>query len=149
MRSIGHELVSLLTVLSVPVAIAFVFPYDAVHFKPQRGLDSCESLAAFVSLTEDEQLTAMRSAKTAWQVDSDGVRRLRVDLSLGELPDDAAATFLDVGVVPSRSPASLVEYAPPAYPRTLAAPPAARLAKDEAAPVPQPPFPKSELLKLD
>jgi len=149
MRSFRGELASLLTVLAVPVSIALVFPYGAVGFVPRPDRPARASSAAFVELTDEVQAVAMRSAKTSWQGDAGGVRTLRVDLSVGELPEDPAAVSMDIGVTPSRSAAAPVAYPPAAYPSALAAPPAARLLREDAEAERKRAFPKSELLKID
>ena len=149
MRKLRSELMSILTVLAVTVAVALTFPFGAVGFRPRPDRARPRSSAAFVVMSADEQATAMRAAKTSWQVDAGGVRRLRVDLSVGELPEDPAASSMDIGVRPSRSVVPTVGYQPSAYPLTQAAAPCAGISRAEAEPVREPPFPKAELLKLD
>jgi len=149
MKGFSGELMSLFTVLAIPASIALVFPYGAVGFVPRPDVKAKPSSAAFVELTDEVQALAMRSAKTSWQGDAGGVRSLRADLSVGELPEDPAAVSMDIGVTPSRSTARPVDYSPAAYPSALAAPPAARLVREEGEPERPLPFPKSELLKID
>lgn len=149
MKGIRHELATLATVLAVPAALALVFPYGAIGFRPASRAEASRSSAAFVEMTMEEQEAAMRAAKTSWQVDSGNARRLRADLSVGVLPEDVSPISLDAVIGPSRSAVPVVPYGPEAHPRSLAAPAARRIANDvkpEAAP---PAFPKEDLLKLD
>ena len=149
MRDFRHEFLSLLTVLAVPAAIALVFPYSAIGFKPRTSAVRGSPSAAFVVITPAEQEQAMRSAKSSWQGDAGGVRRLRVDLSVGVLPENETSISADVGAEPSRSAATRVDYVPAAYPPSRAALPAGRLPKAETETAREPAFPKSELLKID
>lgn len=149
MKKLRAELMSILTVLAVTVAVALTFPFGAVGFSPRPDRSRPQSSAAFVVMTEAEQALAMRSAKTSWQVDAGGVRRLRVDLSVGELPEGPTASSMDIGVRPTRSAVSTVGYHPAAYPLTQAAAPCAGIPKADAEPVRELPFSKAELLKLD
>lgn len=149
MRSLSRELMSVLTVVALSVAVVLVFPFDAVGFRPQRAPVSQSASAAFVSMTAEEQVAAMRSARTAWQVDSVGVRRLRADLSVGELPEDPSTSSLKVGLKPVRVGLQPVGYGLQAYPCTQAAPAAAPIAKPKDEPETRPAFSREELLKLD
>ena len=149
MKPVQVDLTSFLTVLTVTAAVALAFPYGAVGFRPAPDAGRPQASAAFVVMSADEQATAMRAAKTSWQVDAGGVRRLRVDLSVGELPEDPAASSMDIGVRPSRSAVPPTGYRPAAYPRSFAAPPAAALPKTAGETARELPFAKSELLKID
>ena len=149
MKGVRHELFALLTVLSVPVAIVLAFPFSAVSFTPRQLSGRCSPSAAFVVITPAEQEQAMRSAKSSWQGDAGGVRRLRADLSVGVLPENDKSISADVGAEPSRSAATRVDYVPAAYPPSQGALPAGRLPKAETETAREPAFPKSELLKID
>ena len=85
MRGIGRELLPLLTVFAIAAAIVSVFPYGAIGFKA-RSTSQPAPAAAFITLSDKEEETAMRSAKTSWQGDADSSLRVRADLSFGELP---------------------------------------------------------------
>lgn len=149
MKWFTQELMSMLTVVAISVAVVLAFPFDAVGFRPRAVRAVQSASAAFVSMTAEEQAAAMQSARTAWQVDSVGVRRLRVDLSVGELPEDPSTTALKVGLKPVRSGLKPVGYEPCAYPRTQAAATAVPIAKPKDEPETRPPFPREDLLKLD
>lgn len=86
MRKFRRDLFSLLTVLTVILAVVAVFPFDGLRFRAAASVARPAS-AAFVTLTESEEAEALQVAKTAWQVDASGLRRLRVSLTVGELPE--------------------------------------------------------------
>ena len=148
MRSVGRELVSLALMASVPVAIALVFPYEAMNFRAERGGES-RAACAFVTLGEEEERAALASARTAWQVDSRSVRRLRVDLSSGELPLAPVRPVLPSRPQRGEGAASETTYVPNALPPTVAAPAPTVIAPDTAAPAAKPAFSRDELLKID
>ena len=86
MRGIRHEVFTLALVASVPVALALVFPYDALGFRPAPCAGAAQASCAFVSLVAAEERAVLAAARTAWQVDSKSVTGLRLDLSAGDLP---------------------------------------------------------------
>lgn len=149
MKSVRLELASVLTVLAVPAALALVFPYGAIGFRPGKRPSRPAASAAFVTLSDEEQALAMRSAKSAWQVDVSGERQMRADLSVGDLPEDPSFATLDVAAGPSRSKRSIVESPLAAYPRTSAAPAAKPIAREADADKRVSAFAKSDLLKID
>lgn len=149
MRIVGPEMRSTLTVLAVCLAIACVFPYGAIGFRPRSDAERVSPSAAFVSLTDEQQGAAMLAARTSWQVNAGGVRQLRTDLSVGELPGNDLNRAVDIGVRPSRSALKPVECPKAAYPSGLAAPPAGRIAPQKINETSSPVFSKSELLKIE
>ena len=86
MRGIRHEVFTLALVASVPVALALVFPYDALGFRPAPCAGAAQASCAFVALDAAEERAVLAAARTAWQVDSKSVAGLRIDLSSGDLP---------------------------------------------------------------
>lgn len=149
MKPVRLELSSVLTVLSVPAALSFVFPFGAIGFRPASRPAPSGASAAFVAMSDEEQVQAMRSAKTSWQVNASGERMLRADLSVGELPEDPSLSSLEIVSGPTRSPRSVVDSPLAAYPRSLAAPAVKRIPREAEAESRPPAFPKSELLKID
>lgn len=85
MKSIRAEMASLLTVLVVPCLVAWVFPYGALEFRATAH-DATPSSAAFVKLTDQQEVMLLTTAKSAWRVDAQGVRHLRADLAVWDLP---------------------------------------------------------------
>jgi len=145
---VGHELASALTVLALPMALALSLPYGAIGFSAAERPRPPSATAAFVVLSAEAEEAAMRSAKSSWQVNAGGVRRMRVDLSVGELPTDRHRPLVGVCPVAVAAEPPPVAYALPPLVPSRAAPAPARIvddgpARDERA------FPREELLKID
>ena len=149
LRSLRHEAISLLEVAVIPVAIAFVFPYEAVGFHADKRNQESGPSCAFVVLSEAEERVALAAARTSWQVGAKGVQRLRTDISSGELPP--APIRLVMPTRPKRVEVfAPVEYTPNALPPTVAAPAPAAIAPEvEQDPDVKRVFSKEELLKID
>ena len=149
LRSLRHEAISLLEVAVIPVAIAFVFPYEAVGFHADKRNQESGPSCAFVVLSEAEERVALAAARTSWQVGAKGVQRLRTDISSGELPP--APIRLVMPTRPKRDEVfAPVEYTPNALPPTVAAPAPAAIAPEvEQDPDVKRVFSKEELLKID
>lgn len=149
LRSLRHEAISLLEVAVIPVAIAFVFPYEAVGFHADKRNQESGPSCAFVVLSEEEERVALAAARTSWQVGAKGVQRLRTDISSGELPP--APIRLVMPTRPKRgTSAAPAEYTPNMLPPTVAAPPPAAIAPD-AVPdhASKQAFSREELLRID
>ena len=148
LRSLRHEAISLLEISVIPVAIALLFPYDAVGFRANERESGRRSSCAFVTLTDEEERVALAAARTAWQVDAKGVKWMKPESGPGELPPMPV-----VFVIPERpvrgTSAAPAEYTPNSLPPTVAAPPPAVIAPDEnmGAEAKQT-FSKEDLLKL-
>ena len=148
LRSLRHEAISLLEISVIPVAIALLFPYNAVGFRANERESGRRSSCAFVTLTDEEERVALAAARTAWQVDAKGVKWMKPESGPGELPPMPV-----VFVIPERpvrgTSAAPAEYTPNSLPPTVAAPPPAVIAPDEnmGAEAKQT-FSKEDLLKL-
>lgn len=149
MKGIRQELSSMLTVLAVPISLAFVFPYGSLNRTSAGRHDAGGASSAFVELTPHLQELALRAAKTSWQADSVESRRWHADLYVGDLPDDQAAAPIELAIAPARSAVRLVGYEPEPHPDSLAAPAVKRRAERAAAVPSSPVFPKDELLKIE
>ena len=146
MRGIGREILPIVVVLAIPSAIVSVFPYGAIGFRAKTPSPKTPS-AAFVTLSAEEEETAMRAAKTSWQGDADSCLRVRADLSFGELPAAKEEPVLEVGER-SRPPRfGDVGWEPPPFLPSRAAPPPRPIPPDEAQRE-DPPFPREALLSL-
>ena len=147
LRSLRHEAILLFEIAVIPIAIAFVFPYEAVGFRAEKRERGSRTSFAFVVLSEDEERVALAAARTSWQVGAKGVKRLRTDISSGELPP--APIRLVMPTRPKRDEVfAPVEYTPNALPPTVAAPAPAAIAP-EAAGAQKQAFSREELLKID
>lgn len=144
----SSELLRIGMVLSVPLAIAAVFPYQSLAFKARACGDSERAFVAFVKLDDEAERNAIRSAKSSLRGETTRLQRLRADLSFGELPAEpdepvVARPGRRTGVVPQP-----VEFGTPVYrPSAAAARPVAIKGQDPAAA--ELVFSRAELLKLD
>ena len=147
LRSLRHEAILLFEIAVIPVAIAFVFPYEAVGFRAEKREQGSRPSFAFVVLSEEEERVALAAARTSWQVGAKGVKGLRTDISSGELPP--APIRLVMPTRPKRDEVfAPVEYTPNALPPTVAAPAPAAISPEAAAAQKQA-FSREELLKID
>lgn len=144
----GSELLRVGMVLSVPLAIAAVFPYPSLAFKARARDDSAPAFVAFVKLDGEAERNAIKAAKSTLRGETARLQRLRADLSFGELPAEpdepvVARPGRRTGVVPQP-----VEFGAPAYrPSAAAARPLPIEGQGAAAEASA--FPREELLKLD
>ena len=146
MRSLGSELLSVATVLAVPLGLAAVFPYGALGFSPVRATDRPpRPSAAIVFLDEAAVARTLRAAKTMSRNTEGG--RLSVDLLSADLPGTEAAPMMSAGSRPRTDALPVVENGiPPFLPSRRAAAPvriSVETGRDDA------PFPRTELLKLN
>lgn len=146
MRSLGSELLSVATVLAVPLGLAAVFPYGALGFSPVRTVDRpSRPSAAIVFLDEAAVARTLRAAKTMSRNTEGG--RLSVDLLSADLPGTEAAPMMSAGLRPRTDVLPVVENGiPPFLPSRRAAAPvriSVETGRDDA------PFPRTELLKLN
>ena len=148
MRGLAGEILSLITVLAIPVGIAAVFPLEVAGFRARtpRPATPC---AAFVTLSADEEAAAMRAAKTSWQGDVGSVPRIRADLFIGELPGGAERESLDVSARSRPPRAQDISWTPPPYLPSLAAPPPRPVPADAAPDETVQAFSRAELLSLE
>lgn len=147
MKGIVGELASLFTVLAIPAGIAAIFPFSAIEFRA-RPVAPREPSVAFVTLSAEDETAAMRAAKTSWQGNAGNILRVRADLFLGDLPDGAEKATLDVAERSRPPRARDVDWAPPPYLPSLAAPPPQAIPEDAPDEEVQA-FPREELLSLE
>ena len=147
MKDVRREFLSLLTALSLPIAVFLVLPYSSLWFAPADAPDAPAPFAAFVGLTPEQEAQAMRRAKSGGQGESAGLAFRPADLILSALPDDAPPPIVRLSDR-ARPPApARVGFRPTPYLPTCAAPaPAVIPAEGDAPPGG---FTKEELLKLD
>ena len=147
-RSLRHEIAGLAVLSAVPVALLLVFPYEAMSFRAAEGLRDVRPVCAFVTLGEEAEHAALAAARTSWQVDSRNVKRMRVDLSAGDLPAEPLRPVFNVRPKRGGDAAMDAVYVPSALPPTVGAPKAAVIPADADGPVKaQPAFPREEMLR--
>ena len=148
LRSLRHEAISLLEISVIPAAIAFMFPYDAVGFRANERESGRKPSCAFVTLTDEEERVALAAARTAWQVDSKGVKWMKPESGPGELPPMPVVLVIPERPVRGTS-AAQAEYTPNSLPPTAAAPAPAIIAPEEdIGAEAKHTFSKEDLLKL-
>ena len=146
-RSVRHEVVSLTLLLSIPVSIAFVFPYSSLGFRPSPAPAASVPHCAFVELSEKQEHAALVAARSAWRVDARGVKGMRLELSGGELPPTPMVRVLPTRVADSAGLRS-TGYAPELLPPSVGAASPRQLPAIEEEPV-TPVFSREELLQID
>jgi len=149
MRSIRQELLTLLTVLTIPVVLLAVFPYEAVGFAPAAHGGPPSASASFVRISPKDHAAALRAARSAWQVDADRDRHLRADLSVGELPAEQTAFSLDLKIAPEPTPMRTVEFGRVSYSPSLAARPLPKISREDKEEPARQAFSREELLKIE
>lgn len=149
MRDWRREIKSAIIVLVLTGAIVLALPFSAIAFrpKPQRKMPS--SSAAFVVLTAEERVAALKAAKTAWQSDESEKQGLRLRLPLGELPEEEQDTLIRAcELLPERVACEPVaSRLPPWEPSRKASAPVRF--QSEADETPPPAFSREELLRLN
>ena len=151
MKGFRSIFVSFLATLLAIAAVALVYPYDAMSFRPQKDKDAKAVFAAFVTLSPAEKAAAMKAAKSSWNTESGVVRRMRAELFVSELPAGKDDPALEVYDRMSRHMPSIVEPGVSPFMPTRAAPPPKTISpekgdqKDESTMV----FSREELLKMN
>lgn len=149
-RRLRSELLPISIVLAIPIALVWIFPYSALSPVPRNsdGIRADKTLYAFVALDENEEALAMTAARTAWHVNSEGVKKLRIEMFADDLPDDASGVVVGVDQRVRFSRCGGIPYEPTELPSDLRATAPAVLAKPKPS-VKLEPFPMEEMLKLD
>lgn len=150
-RSLRSEMLPVSVVLSIPLILAWIFPYCALM--PTSNLDAgaigaTPASCAFAELDEIEEAAAIVAARTAWHVNSEGVKSLRIEMFADDLPEDASGPVLEIRDRTRVSHGVAIGYETTMLPSDLRAAAPSKLEKP-APPAKPLPFPKDELLKLD
>lgn len=146
-RRLRSEIFPLVVIMSLPVALWFAFPAGAVGFRPVDRPRGATVYNAIVSLDGKREPQLLAAARSAWQSDSSSRRGVRANLlSCGS----SAADRISSGIRPSArvSVDPVVPYECDFIPSGLAAEAPAMLTPERQT-VPEPAFPKSDLLKLN
>ena len=148
-RSMRSEFVQLALVALFAVSVACVFPYAALS-PAVRGAESqpqARASCAIVRLTEEEESGALAAARSAWHVNAEGVKRLRIEL-FEDLPESFQGPVADIAARTRVVRGEEGPYAPDGVPTDMRAAPAARMEPPagESAPAA---FPRDEMLKLE
>ena len=152
-RSLRLEILQLLAALALPAAILAAFPCKALAPSAAReepAGSSRQASCAFVSLSPEEERRVVNAARSAWQIGFEGVRSLRLEMFVEEIPKTSMAQVADISMRPrvARSaPLPPREVVPPTDFRAAA--PAALAPDDSPASAQGDAFPREEMLELD
>ena len=150
MRSVASELLSVVTVLTIPLGIASVFPRAAISFMASRPATAADGRSAsIIFLDEADVARMMRAARTMSR--SEGNGHSRIDLLAAELPGADELPMAAIGFGrrsnPGVSSVPVVENGiSPFLPSRRAAAPVRISAETEKE---EPVFSRNELLKLN
>ena len=146
MRSVGSELLSVVTVLAIPVGIAVVFPYCSIGFSASRRAPSAhERTAAIVFLDDQAVARAMRATRTVPR--NGDVGRTYIDLLSRDLPESDDRPMASVGPRRHAATPPIVENGIPPFLPSRRAPAPVRISAEAEKDEPQ--FSRNELLKLN
>lgn len=148
-RRIRHEVYSLLAVLAVPLAVAFVFPYQALSWKAQPDVSQSRAPCAFVHLSADERENAIAAARSAIRTTPDQMRSLRADLSMAAVPDEDLSAVSDVSARARLDYDRPERFQTPVFPSSFAAPPPVRLGRDAKPDAASSAFTRNDMLKFE
>lgn len=140
---IRHEILSLITVISLPLAIAIVFPYSSIGFRAEKKNVNEKAFAAFITLSLEEEQAALKSARASWRVNASDIRN--AELHIDELPERTISAVLDFKDRDHSSKQEKISYGLPPYIPSCASPDAKLIVPDEK-PQKVLPFSRSALL---
>ena len=143
------ELYLLFLVAAFPLPIAAVFPFEAIGFSPAERQEARRASCAFVTLGVDEEAAALAAARSAWRSDVGSARRLRVDMAIGELPEDRMPPVMPDAPAFRPAVGDPVAYGGMPLPPSVAAPPPVRIPAEAPVVRSAEAFPREELLKID
>ena len=146
MRRLRSEILSVATVLAVPLGLVAIFPYGALGFSPVRTTDRPPRPSAAIVFLDDATVArTLRAARTMSRNAEGG--RTSVDLLSADLPGAETAPMMSAGSRPRTDALPVVgDGMPPFLPSRRAAAPvriSVETGRDDA------PFPRVELLKIN
>lgn len=150
-RSLRSELLPISIAVLMPIAMVLIFPYGAlvpVDPSSQSVENPAVATCAFVELDEAAEVEAIVAARTAWHVNSSGIKNLRIEMFADDLPEDDAGPVLDIQCRTRVARDRLIGYEPVLFPTDFRAKSPISLGKPDAPSVSLP-FAREELLKLD
>lgn len=115
MKSVGSEMASMITVLSIPVIIGLIFPWKALGFKSSDRCRQSAVISKFVNLSEENERDAVRRARYSWRGDVGDVMRMHVDMTFDDLPDMKNEPVLTLGKSLKAKEMPRMEYTIPEY----------------------------------
>lgn len=150
-RRLRSDMLPILGVLAMPFLLAWIFPYAAlspVANAPASYATTRRTTCSFVELSKEDETKAIGAARTAWHVNAEDVRRLRIEMFADDLPKNETEPVIDVSQRTRIARTSVIPYKPVDLPSDLRAAPPIVFEK-LAPPVKPVAFPREEMLKLD
>ena len=149
MRRMRRDVISFLLPLTLPLAMIAFSLCGSFGFKTAEQSARPPAFAAFVELSPEAEARATAAVKAAWQGDSGGIKRIRADLSVGELPEEVPGPVLEVSPEAFRIPGSVLSSELPPLPPSMRAPPPRKIRPPAVSASAPPAFTREELLKID
>ena len=150
-RRLRNEILPLFGVLATPLLLAWIFPYSALSPATSQSASDGGAPAttfSFVELTKEEEARAIAAARTAWHINSEDVRSLRIEMFADDLPMKAYRPVAGVEDRTRTAHDGDLPYVPAYLPSDLRAGSPVVLENPEP-PVKPVAFPREEMLKLD
>ena len=116
MRRMRRDVISFLLPLTLPLAMIAFSLCGSFGFKTAEQSARPPAFAAFVELSPEAEARATAAVKAAWQGDSGGIKRIRADLSVGELPEEVPGPVLEVSPEAFRIPGAVLSSELPPLP---------------------------------
>lgn len=149
-KPLRREIYFLVLVLSLPVAVAAMFPYGAIGFKPSPALPHPPASCAFTALGPDEEAAALAAARSPRKGSHERIRSMYLNLSDPDLPDEGPMPVSDISRRSRPRAPEMGRIAKPPLPATLAAPaPSAIPANTAAGAEAVETFSREDMLKID
>jgi len=150
-RSLRIEIGQLAAALALPVAIFYTFPYKALapSARSAKAAAPRRSSCAFVTLGQDEERRILAASKSAWQVSTEGVRRLRLDMFAEEIPAATLDPVADIAIRTRVGRSAPMPRASAMIPTDMRAPVPDTIAPARGEDSPAMAFPKEDMLRLE
>ena len=149
-RPFRQEVYFLLLVMIMPIAVAAVFPYKAIGFRPSRSVSTLRASCAFTTLDADAEAAALAAARSMRNGSHERIRSMSLNLSEPDLPDEGPMPVSDVSRRSRPRAPEMGRIAKPPLPATLAAPaPSAIPANTAAGAEAVEAFSREDMLKID
>jgi len=151
-RSLRIEIGQLAAALALPAAIFYTFPYKALAPSARAAADAVgprRSTCAFVTLAQDEEKSVLAASKSAWQISTEGVRRLRLDMFAEEIPEAVIDPVADISIRTRIDRSAPLPEISVMIPTDMRAPQPESIAPAKGEDAPSMAFPKEEMLRLE
>jgi len=150
-RSLRIEIGQLAAALALPAAIFYTFPYKALapSARVAAAAGPRRSACAFVTLGQDQERRILAASRSAWQISTEGVRRLRLDMFAEEIPAATLDPVADIAIRTRVARSAPLPDIPAVIPTDMRAPAPDSIAPAKGGGAPAMAFPKEEMLRLE